>query len=169
MIKVAIIGAESTGKTVLSQSLAQHYNACLVPEYARQYLTNLDREYDQADLLDIAKGQVNAINECVLAYKEILFSDTDLNVIKVWSEYKYGNCDPWILHQIELQNFDFYLLTDFDIPYEEDPLRENPDDRGYFFNVYQNLLKEKGLPFAVISGSKDHRLQLAIKHINPLF
>ena len=168
MIKVCIQGPESTGKTFLANALAEKYKAPCVPEYARQYLGNLDRPYVQCDLLEIAKGQLILEADKSKRSPKLLILDTDLHVIKVWSEYKYGNCDPWILQQLELQHSDIYLLTFYDIPYEEDPLRENPNERPELFDIYEKLLKDRGLHYRVIQGTREKRLNTATKYINSL-
>lgn len=168
MIKVAVIGPESTGKTTLAKSLAEHFNTVWVPEYARTYLNQLDRPYVQSDLLEIAKGQMESEKALERSANGILFCDTDLHVIKVWSEYKFGECDPWILNRLETQYYDFFLLTFFDIPYEVDPLREDPEERPYFFDIYYNMLLKRDLHFAVIQGSHNERIELAKKMVSSL-
>ena len=94
MIKFIVTGPESSGKTTLYEALIKRFNLTGCKEYARQYLNALHRDYDQADLLEIAKGQF-------LAEQKAQILDTDLITIKIWSNYKYGNCDSWILNQIE--------------------------------------------------------------------
>lgn len=168
MIKIAVIGPESTGKTTLAKELALYYNTVWVPEYAREFLNQLNRPYTKSDLIEIAKGQLTLEEEQTKKADNLLFCDTDLQVIKVWSEHKYGECDPWIINQIETHYYDFYFLTFFDIPYEEDELRENPEERPYFFDVYYKLLTEKGQQFAVIQGTHNERLEYAKRIINAL-
>lgn len=168
MIKVAIIGPESTGKTTLTKALADQYNTVWVPEYCRDYLNNLGRPYVQSDLLEIAKGQMDSQKQKRKEAKEVLFCDTELHVIKVWSEHKYGECDQWILNQLEMQYFDLYILTDYNIPYEEDPLREHPEMRAYFFNIYHKLLEDSGKAFIVVQGDLQARIYQARKAIGAL-
>ncbi len=168
MIKVAIVGPESTGKTELAEALANLYQTESVPEYSREYLNNLSRDYIQADLLKIARGQLNAVKEEEEKGGRLLIADTDMHVMKVWSEYKYGDCDPWILEQLHGQDYDLYILTDYDIPYEEDPLRENPEDRAYFFDLYLELLTAAERPFVVVKGSRAHRLKMTVERIDAL-
>ena len=168
MIKVSILGPESTGKTYLAKALAGEYKAPWVSEYSRNYLTNLGRPYVQSDLLEIARGQLTLEKGMSRMSPRVLFLDTDLHVIKIWSEYKYGNCDPWILQQMALQHCDLYLLTYHDIPYEEDPLRENPDERPQLFEIYEQLMKDRGLPYHVLKGSHESRLSTAMRLINNL-
>ena len=56
--KIVIIGPESTGKSFLSEQLAQHYKTVWCPEYAREYLRAHGTEYTYDDLLKIAQGQL---------------------------------------------------------------------------------------------------------------
>ena len=167
MIKIIVTGPESTGKTTLSQFLAQSYRAQYVAEYARKYLLKLDRNYNYEDLLVIAKGQwAGEMRACKSSKNGIVICDTSLIVMKVWSLFKYGKCDPWILRKIEQQNWDLFLLTHYDIPYEEDPLRENPSERHTLYQLYYEELIQLGIPFYVIMGTPEERFKQAQKIIN---
>jgi len=167
--KVCVIGAECTGKTDLSQFLAQHYQTSWVEEYARAYLNKLGRAYDQIDLLKIAHGQLRMEDEWVYEANKLLVCDTNLIVIKVWSEHKYGNCDPDILKKIADRKYDLYLLTDIDIPWAEDPQREHPDKREYFRDLYRKEVAATGVPFVEISGEREARRKKAVEAINSMF
>jgi len=59
---VTIVGAESSGKTVLVKQLAEALGCKWVPEFAREYLEKLERSYTIDDLTEIAKGQWAMIN-----------------------------------------------------------------------------------------------------------
>jgi NadR type nicotinamide-nucleotide adenylyltransferase len=162
--KIVVIGPESTGKSTLSEALAASLNTLWVPEYAREYCMHLTREYTEEDLLAIAKCQVQLEDKYAGEAKDYLICDTDLYVLKVWSEHKYGRCHPWILEQIASRKYDLYLLTDIDIEWQDDPLREHadPEMRRYFHNVYKNIVAESGVPWVAISGSPQERLKKAI-------
>ncbi len=166
MISVAIVGPESTGKSTLTKSLSEHYQTIWSEEYAREYLTALERPYEQSDLLEIAKGQLEIADKVTMKSNSIVFHDTDLLVIKVWSEFKYGDCDPWIIKQFELNKADLYLLTDFNIPYEEDPLRENPEQRRELFEIYQQELIKSGANYQIVRGDLPNRLNQSVGYIN---
>lgn len=168
MLTVGIVGPESTGKTTLAKGLAEHFNSIWVPEYAREFLSELDRPYNQEDLISIAKGQLDAESKARRQAKDSLFLDTDLFVIKIWSEFKYGNCDPWILQQLSMNQANLYFLTHFDIPYEDDPLRETPEKRPELFHLYERALKESGVLYAVIQGDERERLETAIQKVNSI-
>lgn len=172
--KIVVIGPESTGKSTLSKSLAEYFNCPWVSEYAREYIERLDRPYEYDDLLEIAKGQINEEEEAIIKSENILICDTDLHVIKVWSQHKFGKVHPWIAQQITERKYDLYLLTDIDIPWQNDPQREHPEQeqRNHFFEIYRNIVIDSGIPYKIISGSVEERLDKSIEFIEekiPLF
>lgn len=170
MRKVVIIGPESTGKSSLARSLAAHYNTGWVTEYARTYLLTHGKEYTYEDLYAIALGQLAAEKEMSTCYrdKSCLFIDTDLHVVRVWSEFVFNRCDNRILQHIARQSYDLYLLCNTDLPWEPDELREYPDleTRRRLFHHYHDTLVQQSIPFEVISGTEDIRVQIAIEAVH---
>lgn len=164
--RIAITGPESTGKSWLANELAKKYQCMWVPEYARTYLEKLNRPYTYDDILAIAHGQMAGENIALLTADRFLFSDTECLVTKIWCDVKFGKCHEWISQQIEQMPHDLYLLCDIDLPWEPDPLREHPHLRKYLFNLYFDELKARNLPFEVVSGTGEARLQCAIDAIN---
>jgi NadR type nicotinamide-nucleotide adenylyltransferase len=162
VMKIAITGPESTGKSQLAAELAEHYKTVFVPEFARAYIENLDRPYNQADILEIAKGQIRDEEKILKQASGMLFCDTELIVTKIWSEVKYGVCDPWIPEMIEKNKYDLFLLCNIDIPWQADPQREHPHLREKLFDLYFNELTQLGFPFKVLSGLGKERLKNAI-------
>jgi NadR type nicotinamide-nucleotide adenylyltransferase len=170
--KFVIIGPESTGKSTLCQELARYFETDWVPEYAREYLLTHGRSYSYEDLIIIAKGQL-ALEEAMAAKllkrdSKLLFIDTDMYVMKVWGEFVYGKCDPWILRQIADRQYDGYLLCRTDLPWIADELREYPDflSREKLFHMYRDALVNQHTPWAEISGQSEQRLTMAIEAIN---
>ena len=141
-----------------------------MPEYARDYLQQLHREYTQDDLRKIAGGQLQQEDELSRSAGSPLFCDTDLYVVKVWSEHRFGACDPWILEQIAVRKYDLYLLTDIDIVWQDGPMREHGEAtmRQYFHDIYQDIVVQSGVPWISVSGAHEQRLQRAIKAIKQL-
>jgi NadR type nicotinamide-nucleotide adenylyltransferase len=172
MKKVVVIGPESTGKSTLCEQLAAYYKTSWVPEYAREYLLQHGTQYTYDDLLIIAKGQV-ALEDSYIeknADAPFLFFDTDQYVMKVWCEFVFGKCHPWILDQIAKRKYDLYLLCNLDLPWVKDDLREYPDleSRRQLFNIYKSIMISQPVPCAEISGNNDERLHEAIKAISDL-
>ena len=166
IIKVAIVGPESSGKTFLAENLAAHYKCLWVPEYAREYLEKLKEPYTKEDVERIAKGQIETEDAAAAQSKKLLLCDTNLLVIKIWMDDKYGSTPQWIEEEILRRKYDLHLLTTPDIPYQEDPLRENPERGEYFFKEYEKLLSALKFPYAIISGKE--RVGLAVREIEKI-
>lgn len=166
--KVAVIGPECTGKSDLSQFLATHFNTAWVPEYARGYIGNLVHPYQQHDLLTIAHGQLRIEDEFARDARNVLICDTNLYVIKIWSEFKFGHCHPEILNHIATRRYDLYLLTYVDIPWEEDPLREHPGKREELYQLYRNEMLNQSVPFVEIRGEREQRRKTATEAVEKL-
>ncbi len=168
--RILILGPESTGKSTLAEKLAEHYAEPWVHEVAREYLEKLDRPYTYEDLLQIGKQQMNLEDELALSPTRFLFCDTDLRVIQVWSQHRYGKVDPWVLAEIARRTYDLILLCAPDLPWQEDPLREHPEleMRQHFFEVYQQLAQASGFPWVLIFGEKAERLSTAIEAVDSL-
>ena len=162
MKRVAIIGPESTGKSELSAQLAREFETEWVPEYARFYIDRLSRPYEESDLLEIAKGQLAWEDDKAAYANGLLFCDTNLIVVKVWSDHKYGRTHPWIQEQLETRNYDHYILSAIDLPWRPDPQREHPKMRQHFFDIYKHYLDENMLPYSIATGEEGDRLKSAL-------
>ena len=163
--RVAIVGPESTGKSEMSRRLAARYDTEWVPEYARFYLDRLDRNYGPGDLPKIARGQLAWEDQKAGRSNGLLFCDTNLIVIKIWSDHKYGTTDPWIEAELKNRRYDLFLLANTDLPWQPDSQREHPELRQYFFDKYKLYLKGHDLPYEIISGIADEREKCAIDAI----
>jgi len=166
--KVAVIGPECTGKSELSQFLAGYYKTEWAPEYARGYIDHLIRPYEEHDLLTIAHGQLRLEEKYARDSNKVLFCDTNLYVIKVWSEVKFGSCAPDILHEIETRPYDLYLLTYVDVPWQDDPQREHPTRREELYQRYLNEMKNQAVPFVEIKGAREQRQQTALEAVQKI-
>ena len=172
MKKIVVIGPESTGKSTLCEQLAQHYDSLWCPEFAREYLLTNGTIYSYDDLLNIAKGQLALEDEYIQmsAGSKLLFIDTDMYVMKVWSEFVFGKCHGFILDQITGRHYDLYLLCNVDLPWVKDELREYPDQqtRNKIFLIYKDLMINQPVPWMEISGDYEERLQRSIEAVDKI-
>lgn len=172
--KIVILGPESTGKSTLCDALAKHFQTIWCEEYAREYLSKNGTAYTYENLLTIAEGQVaneeHATQKAIQENKSHLIIDTDMYVMKVWCEYVFNNCHPYILDQISKRQYDAYLLCDIDLPWTADEMREYPDEqpRKELFAIYKELLMNQTTPWAIVSGTGEVRTKNAIDLINDL-
>lgn len=171
IVKVVLFGPESTGKTTLSKQLAHYYNTVWAPEFAREYLQekwNKKRETcEKEDLIPIAIGQMKLENKLALKANKILICDTDLLETKIYSEEFYGGFVDEKLDKAASENqYDLYLLTYIDTPWEEDDLRDRPELRLEMFNAFKNALIKHKKPYILLKGDKETRLKKATKAID---
>jgi nicotinamide riboside kinase len=166
IIKIAMFGPESTGKTTLAIQLADHYKTAWVPEFARDYLQEKwDKKQlicDVNDMLPIAYGQTKFENHSLSIANKYLFCDTNLLVTKVFSEVYYDYCDPLLDKAAQEHEYDLFFLTDIDVPWEKDDLRDKAEGRDAVFAVFKKSLVENHKPFITLSGDKNLRLEKAI-------
>jgi len=167
IIRIAITGPESSGKTTLAKQLALHFNTVWVPEYARKYLNTNGNNYNYNDLEKIARGQLLSEKKIMKSAKHFLFADTEMLVIKIWSQYKYGKCSQWILDTLKEHRYNLFLLCKNDLPWAYDSLRENPDitERNILFEMYKTELENYEFPYVVISGKGEKRINAAINAV----
>lgn len=172
IIRIAIFGPESTGKTTLAKQLADHYKTVWVPEYARDYLQKKwDKNQsvcDIDDMLPIAYGQTKLENDSALIANKYLFCDTNLMVTKVFSEMYYDFCDTLLDKAARAHQYDLFFLTDIDVPWEKDDIRDSPEGRESVFSVFKQSLIDHKKPFITLSGDKETRLNTAISILNDL-
>ena len=173
IVKVVINGPESTGKTTLIKQLAEYFNTEHVPEFARDYLQekwDLKKEVcSKEDLIVIVKEQVNLENDLSSKANKILLLDTNIITTINWSLTHFdGYCDPWIIKQAEFLKYHHYLITNIDIPWVKDDLRDRPNERESMLSSIINQHDIRDLKYSIISGDKDLRKSQSIDIIKNL-
>lgn len=171
IIKIAVIGPESTGKSTLCEQLALHYQTAFVPEYARYYFTkkkNID-DYSLNELETIYVHQVENEKKAIQTANRFLFCDTTLITGKIWALEDFRSIPPFISQNISKIKYDLYFLTSNEVPWKKDPLRKSPDNRDYLFNRNIEELELLNANYKIIEGLGEKRLLNAIKHIDTLF
>jgi NadR type nicotinamide-nucleotide adenylyltransferase len=159
LVKLALVGPECSGKTTLAKALSIEWNEPYVEEYSREYLENLGRNYNQDDLLEIAKGQLE--REYIVAEKanHFLICDTNTLVVKIWAEVRFGRAQNWIERQFLEKPYQLYILCGHEgIAWEYDDLRENPDDREDLYDNYKKALVKAGKRYIEVNGTTEERL-----------
>lgn len=168
MLRIAIVGPESSGKTTLAEELSLRTGGVHVAEAARAYLAGLGRPYAEHDLLAIARAQARDEERAAEGSPELVLCDTDLLTVRIWSEERFGRCHPWIAEQSERRPYDLWLLCRPDIPWAPDPLRENPYDRDRLFEAYRSRLEAMAKPYRIIEGAHPARVRQALEAIGQL-
>lgn len=165
---ICLHGPESTGKSTLSAPLAAHFDTLWVPEYGRAHCELYGTDLDDAGLVTIGRTQ-SAMTQAALPWcNRRLVVDTDALTTAAWSLMILGRVPDGLF-----ENFtkaDLYLLTDIDIPWEQDGGRYYPDqaDRRRFMQVCEQVLVEAGATWVKLSGQNDARLATAIAAVEAL-
>ena len=160
--KIVLTGPESTGKSTTSKFLAEEFGGLLLPEFAREYLENLGRSYTYDDVDYIARKQAILEEEYYEKADKLLIVDTSFIILKVWFEFVYGKKPAWLKNAINYYKADLYILTNTEIDWEYDPLREHPGEtRELLFELYLKELKNFNLNYKILTGTGKKRLQNA--------
>jgi HTH-type transcriptional regulator, transcriptional repressor of NAD biosynthesis genes len=166
--KVCIYGPESTGKTILTQKLAKHYQTAYCEEYARGLIDFSNGKVVYGDIEKIARGHKASEASLSRQSNRILFSDTDAIITTIWSEVLFHKIPKWVIDESNRCRYDLYLLTDIDTPWVEDCQRYLPHKRKWFLNRCIQELKKRNIDYKLITGSWNKRFDLAVSYINPL-
>ena len=162
-----LTGPESSGKTTLAQALSERLRWPVLPELARGYLTQRAMDtaqepyrYRPSDLIALVRAQ--QVLEAPVDEAEHCILDTDLLTLTTWWQEKYGPV-PALFNEAWLsQSPRRYLLCRPDLPWEQDPLRENPNDRNRLFGLYEQQLRRRGCQYAVCGGAGPSRAEHAL-------
>jgi NadR type nicotinamide-nucleotide adenylyltransferase len=166
IIKIAVVGPESTGKSTMSAYLAQYYHTVWVPEYAREYCEKLISPCTWQDEVNMFYGQLALEAEMLPQANKLLICDTTFITVKIWSDYTFGKSPQEVLDELPKHPYDLYLLLNIDLPWEEDPLRDFPHMREHFMEVWYKELQALNANYMVISGAGAERYANAVAAID---
>ncbi len=141
----------------MTRYLAETLGMCAVDEYAREYLNETGGDYVQSDLVKIALGQHQRIQEALEGCPRGVVSDTGPVVLKVWSQWKYDSVDGQLADILPSLLPSLFVLCTPDIPWEYDPLRESESDRDELFALYRSVITGLKVPCIIAEGLGDQR------------
>jgi NadR type nicotinamide-nucleotide adenylyltransferase len=167
ILKVAVLGAESTGKSWLCENLAARFHTAWVQEYAREYFHDSDiYNYTLRDLEIIAAKQLSLEDESEKKANGILFCDTTLITLKIWAELEFGECPPSVTAKMDKERYALYLITENDVAWETDPLRQNKHSRSLLKEMNMREVISTGMPYVIVAGQEEKRLHAAIAAVD---
>jgi len=163
-----ITGAESTGKSELTRWLANYFKVPYIPEFARNYIENLNRQYNYDDIELIAKKQIEQVNALKNSDYPFIFVDTWLIITMIWFEFVFKRKPFWIEQELRNTKIEMFLVCDIDIPWIPDPVRENGGrNRVILHNKYIETLKKYNYNYNIVSGINEERYNCALKYLKP--
>lgn len=169
--RVVIIGAESTGTTTLSIALAEHFKTTWVPEFGRFY-TEARRPRGELWRSDeftfIAVEQARMEDAMARLANQVLICDTDPFATTIWHERYLGSASSEVQAVAAGRKYDLYVLTNTDIPFVQDGIRDGEHIRQWMHDRFHDELLRMATPMLVVSGSHEQRLAAAIARIDAL-
>lgn len=168
-MKIAILGAESTGKTQLAQSLATHWtrqgcSALWVPEVLREWCEREGRTPAQSEQRAICQAQAQRVLQAPAT--DWLLADTTPMMTAIYSELLFADTSLYdfaIQHQ---RHYDLTLVMALDLPWVADGLqRDGPHVREPVDRLLRAALERCALPYTVIAGQGERRTQAALEAI----
>ena len=166
MPHVIVTGPESTGKSTLAVALAGHFDGTLVPEYPRGYLHALGRLATAEDFAHFvavntqlpAAAKAREKRRGKRKRERFVVQDTGAEVLALWHEDKFGPSPEFLEAALAEQSPDVYLLCRPDLPWEYDPLREDPHRRRELFGKFRALLDAHRARVIEVRGFDRERL-----------
>jgi nicotinamide riboside kinase len=164
---VALLGAESTGKTTLAQQLGEALAAPgrrveVVAEVLREFCGRHDRTPLEHEQRGIAAEQTRRI-EAAAASADLVVADTTALMIAVYSEQVFGDAGLYAEALAAQARCDLTLLTALDLPWVADGLnRDGPHVRLPVDTKLRAALGRAGLPFGIVAGHGEMRLAAAL-------
>jgi len=125
------------------------------------------------DLLPIAQGQIELENKLAQQAAQTsdsgyLFCDTSLFELMVYSNWYYGDCPEALTQAALAHHYDLILLTDVDIPWVADDLRDSPHQREDISAYFASQLTLHNKAFQHIGGDREERVQQVVKLLTSL-
>jgi nicotinamide riboside kinase len=169
--RIAILGAESTGKSTLAQTLAQHRGtlrvpALWVPEYLREFVDTMQRVPHEDEQPGIARTQRAREDACAheLAGRpgSLLFCDTTPLMTAVYSRVYWGRVPPDLLALEAAHDYALTLVAAPDLPWVPDGLqRDSEAARARVHATLLEVLEARGIAYALVEGDLPHALRQA--------
>lgn len=173
ILRVCLVGAESTGTTTLAQRLAAHYETVWVPEYGRDYtearkVAGARYEWKSPEFVHIAVKQQEHEDTVAAQARRVVFCDTDALATAIWHERYMGSWSREVEAIAERRQYALYILTEPDIPFVHDRIRDSELLRGWMTDRFRVELTRRNRPWILVKGPMEQRLALAIAAVDRL-
>jgi len=159
MKRIAILGAESSGKSTLCETLAQRHGTVWVPEYLREFVDTMGRVPFEEDQFGIARTQRAREDAAAAQARDYLFCDTTPLMTALYSRVYWGRVDAQLAELARSHDYALTLVTATDTPWTPDGLqRESEEVRELVHRMVLAELRERGIPFLLVEGDLPRRI-----------
>lgn len=169
-MKIAILGAESTGKSTICHGLAKRFceagsHAIVVDEYLREWCTTEMRTPQAHEQAAIAHEQCRRIHE---AGKATVIADTTALMTAIYSDVLFQDASLYGLGLEDIRRFQHVLVTAIDLPWVSDShFRDSPQGQRVIHQRLQEVLRDHGIGYSMVYGSGEQRLNAAFTIVMP--
>ena len=166
--KICIVGSESTGKSVLTEKLAQYYKTGFVPEAGRDIVATTE-SCTLEDLYAIANAHALAILGKMAGAYKLLFIDTDIIITSSYASFLFNeilDIPEWIK---AANKADLYLFLETDCAFVQDGTRLAKEEREKLARSHKKAFERHGISYHSISGSWQQRFETAVHIIDHTF
>ena len=164
-IKVTVLGTESTGKSTLCEKLCKHFNCSLVPEVAREIISN-SNSFKQEDLYEVAKRHAKRIEEKIMEDNPLTIIDTNVHITESYSVFMFNKELKLNKEIYETNKSDLYIYLNKDVEYFQDGTRLSETQRNQLDNSHRNILKKNKIDYIEVGGTWKERFDKTVKIIN---
>lgn len=172
-LHIALVGAESTGKSELALALLDHLRSqtrlrcALVGEYLREWCDREGRTPRSDEQRAIAEEQWRRAESAAIDHDLVLHDTTPL-MTAVYSELLFDDRSLYPF-ALEVQaRMDATLLMAMDLPWIADGMRDGPHAQAPTDRLVRRALRDAGLGYSLITGTGPERLQQALNALGPL-
>jgi HTH-type transcriptional regulator, transcriptional repressor of NAD biosynthesis genes len=167
ILHVVFLGAPSTGKSTISQAMAETMDTVWVPEYGREYweANHVERKLTPEQLVAIGLGHRQREDNLVGDAKRFMFVDTDASTTRQFSLYYHGRCDQRLDRLVDetYRRYDLFFLCEPDFPFDDTWDRSGEVSRLIFQRCIESDLIARKLPYIRLGGSVSQRIEKVCK------
>jgi nicotinamide riboside kinase len=171
-VRIALLGAESTGKTRLAGELAAHLrrqgkSIAVVPEVLREWCRREGRTPRPEEQMPIAQEQESRV-DAAAATSEVVIADTTALMVAIYGAMLFEDGGLYRFALERQRGYQHTLLTGLDLPWVADGLqRDGPHVREPVDALIRSALSRAAIGFRVVYGSGAERLANALAAIEP--
>ena len=173
-VKIAVVGAESTGKSQLASALAdalrsQGKTVALVGEYLREWCDLHGRTPGAFEQLLIAHAQMQRVQAAIAAGSQVVIADTTALMTAVYSDMLFNDDSLYSFASVHQRSYDVTLLTGLDLPWVADGIqRDGPHTREPTDNRLRLAMDRAALPYRVVYGTGATRCENALRAVEDI-
>ena len=160
VLRIAVLGAESSGKSTLCEVLARQHDTAWVPEYLREFVDTHGRVPCESDQFGIARTQREREDAAAARANRLLFCDTTPLMTALYSRVYWGRVDAQLAALAATHDYALTLVTAPDVPWIADGLmRESEAVRERVYGMVVDELDARGVPFVLVRGDLPQRVR----------